>query len=141
MVEQRQLTQEELDRLIAECEESERQGVVSFCATHKMTPYELFKFCSFDWDGVVVNNRPIYVAGIFNNGHRFELWTIVNSNVKEQVSLFKATKRGLNRWLGQVHIIYATMMKSWEKNRFWTERLGFKPCSETENTITYVIKA
>ena len=140
MIEQRKLSPEELDLLIAEAPESEKHGFMALCDTMKMTPTEIFKRYSLDWDGVIINGRPSYVAGIFSNGKRFELWTIVNSNVKEQISLFKCAKKGIKHWLGYVPELYATMMKSWDKNIRWTERLGFRPCGETMETITFVIK-
>ena len=140
MIEQRKLTSEELDMLFLEASDSEKRGFMVVCQQMKMTPLEILKAYAFDWDGLVINNRPVYLAGIFSNGKNFEFWTIVNSDVKEQIALFRCAKKGLRRWLAYVPEIYATMMKSWEKNRFWTERLGFKPCKETEDTITFVIK-
>ena len=140
MVEQRKLTEEELDRLILEASESEKHGIVSCCEQIKMKPIEMFKRCAVEWDGLVTDGRPIYVAGVFSNGKHYELWTVVNSNVKEQISLFKCAKRGLKKWCQYIPEIYATMMKSWDKNRVWTERLGLVPCRETEDTITYVLK-
>ena len=139
MIEQRKLSQEELDRLIAEAPESEKRGILGLCSHMNMTPSEIFKRYAFDWDGVVSDGRPIYVAGVFSNGKIYELWTIVNSDVKEQISLYRCAKRGLKRWVEAVGLIHATMMKSWVKNIAWTERLGFKPCHETADTITFVI--
>lgn len=140
MIEQRKLTSEELDILIMEALDSEKRGLVSVCQEMKMTPWELFRRYALDWDGVVSDGRPVYVAAIISNGKNFELWTVVNSDVKEQISLFRCAKKGLKRWSYYIPSIYATMMKSWEKNRAWTERLGFKPCHETQDTITYVLK-
>lgn len=139
MIEQRKLSPEELERLILEAPESEKKSLVAVCAVLKMTPYELFKRFAFDWDGVVDDGRPCYVAAIMASNKRFELWTVVNENVK-QIALYRCAKRGLLRWSRYIPEIYATMMKSLVKNIAWTERLGFVPCHETNDTITFVFK-
>ena len=140
MIEQRKLTSEELDMLLMDAPDSERRGLISICQEVKMTPHELFKRWAFDWDGIVDNGRPIYVAAVIACKGKYELWTVVNSNVNSQIALFRCAKKGLRLWSKYIPEIYATMMKSWEKNRAWTERLGFKPCKETADTITYVLK-
>jgi hypothetical protein len=138
MIEQRQLTIDEMDRLLTEAPDEERSWMLELSKKLNQTPYEIFKRYAFDWDGVVANGRPIYVAGVFFNGFRYELYTIVTSCVDVQLSLFKCAKRGLTRWIKDLPNIYATMQKSWVKNIEWTKRLGFKVCSETSDTITFV---
>ena len=138
MVEQRQLTSEEVDRLILESSSEESGWMKLMSGRLNQSPYEIFKNYSFVWDGVVIDGRPVYIAGVFKNGDRYELWTVVNQNVKEQISLFKCAKRGINSWIKDLPNIYATMKRSWVKNIEWTKRLGFKVCSETADTITFV---
>jgi hypothetical protein len=140
MIEQRKLTQSEVDQLIREASDEEAGWIREIGRKLNKTSYEVFTKYSIDWDGVVVDGRPIYIAGIFKNGDRHELWTVVNTDVKEQIALFKCAKRGLIRWIKGIPNIYATMKKSWVKNIEWTKRLGFKVFSDTTDTITFVMK-
>lgn len=138
--EQRRLTSRELDVLIHDASDNEKRWIKLVCDSINMQPIELFGRYAIDWEGLVIDGVPAYVAGIFLNKNELEFWTIVNKDVKKQLTFFKCAKRGLSRWSNQFTEIYATMMKSWDKNREWTERLGFVPCRETEDTITYVLK-
>lgn len=138
MIEQRKLTNEELDRLLIEAPEEEKNWILSLSNKMNESPYKIFTKYAVVWDGVIANGRPIYIAGVFSNGIRHELYTIVTSCVDVQLSLFKCAKRGLTEWIQKIPSIYATMKKSWVKNIKWTERLGFKTFSETEDTITFV---
>ena len=139
MIEQRKLTREEVRRVIHEASDEERAWMEFIAKEMGCEPYDILTKHSEDWDGLVVDGRPIYFAGIFRNNGRHEFWTVVNRNVSAQFSLFKRAKRSINLWLSVYGSIYATMKKSWIKNVLWTERIGFSIFSDTKDTVTFVI--
>jgi hypothetical protein len=133
MIEQRQLTESEFNRLVQEAPESETQ----FLRTLSPAGYLWMKTYATEMDGILVDGKPIYFgAVVINRIGRPTLWTVVNSNVKEQFSLFKISKKGILKWLNKYKVIFATMHKDCQKNLEWTKRLGFIPIEETMDTVT-----
>jgi hypothetical protein len=144
MIEQRKLTDEELNRLILEAPDSETRNLLSCMATMEMTPVDFFEQYALDYFGLVANGRPIYVAILTkNNNEEFEFWTIVNTEVKEKFSLCKYAKKELALWLKKWSPIYATMERISEQNMKWVRWLGFNVDSEDleHNLITFKIGA
>jgi hypothetical protein len=135
MIEVRVLTKKELNNIITNAVDTETRNLNKIIDE----PYEFFKNKAVRQEGIIINGRPIYFYALtFNKPkNRFELWTIVNSDVKEQFSLFKLAKRISQDWIKTYKEIYATMEKVNLKNIEWTKRLGFIPIQENENTITF----
>ena len=134
MTEIRPLTKTELDVIIEEAQDSETRNLKRLVRE----PYDFFQRKSVAQNGIVIDKRPIYFGAItFNQGkERFEIWTIVNKNVREQFSLYKIAKRLSHQWAKTYKEIYATMEKINLKNVEWTKRIGFLPVQETDRLIT-----
>ena len=132
MIEVRPLTKHELNDLVQTAPESETRFVKQACEIMATTPFEFFREHSQIQTGILSNGWAIYQGAIMDNG----FWTIVNSDVKEQFTLFKVAKRKAHEWAKEYGTLTATMHKGNEKNTIWTERLGFKRISENEDTIT-----
>lgn len=136
MIETRKLTEDEFDQLISDAPESETRFI-----RKKPYPYIWLNSVALENLGIVINGKPIYLGAIVKNRHTHqpELWTVVNSNVKEQFTLFKISKRVIHNWLNKYHCIFATMYKDCDKNLKWTQRLGFRKINDGLDTVTLVI--
>lgn len=132
MIEVRPLNGQELDSLIKTAPESETRFIRNSCKVLEMTPFKFFEKCAQEQCGIVINNRPIYQGSIIDG----EFWTVVNSDVKEQFTLYKVAKRKAFEWASKHGPLTAKMYKDNEKNLRWTERIGFKRIAEDENTVT-----
>ena len=135
-IEHRKLTEDEVNRLISEAEESETR----FLRDLDTNIYEFINNCSLVNDGLVVNGRPIYLAALIKdiNG-LIRFWTVVNSDIDCGITLTKYSKKQLLRWVNLFGKIYATMEKINDKNMRWVEWLGFKKYKEDDRYITYII--
>jgi len=132
----RRLTEEELNSLIETAPDTETRNLKRILSIIGMSAYDFFNSYAVEHFGLI-NSRPLYFGCLINNGMgEKELWTVVNSGVKEQLSLFKYSKRQIQEWSRKYSGIYATMEKCNHKNIEWTKRLGFIPTKETENLIT-----
>ena len=131
------LTREEFNQLLKEAPETETRNLLRITREFNVDPYDFLIDISLEKEGILINDRPIYL-GILSKDK--ELWTVVNSNVKEQFTLFKVAKRGLKKLVDKYEIIYATMEKVNSKNMLWTERLGFKKYKENNCFITYILQ-
>jgi len=92
--------------------------------------------------GIVVDGRPVYMAHLVYSEGKYELWTVVNKNVKEQFTLFKESKKKINEWADMYSPI-VSMMEDIEENKpniAWTKKLGFKEVDRTDNIITMVFE-
>ena len=140
MVEQRYLTRAEFNQLLKEAPEDETMFIRDYLKGSGVEAYDFFEDFGFEKDGIVIDGRPIYVAILTGNekGEK-ELWTIVNSDVKEQFTLYKISKRQVYKWLEKYKRIFSTMQKINPKNLEWVKRLGFKQTSEEDDTITFVL--
>ena len=140
MIEQRRLTGYEIDTLLIEAPDSEKRNLIKVLKELKMSGYEFFDKYAIDHFGLISNERPIYMVALVKNDEgKNEMWTVVNSGVKEMVSLCKYCKRGLKGWIEKYKVIYATMEKCSPQNARWTEWLGFKKIAEDEKVISYKI--
>jgi hypothetical protein len=134
MTEIRPLTRKELDTIIDEAQDSETRNLKRLVKE----PYDFFQRKAINQEGIVIDQRPIYFGAVTFNQEkeRFEIWTIVNRNVRQQFSLYKIAKRISHQWAKTYKEIYATMEKMNEKNLTWTKRIGFVPIYETDRLIT-----
>ena len=134
MIETRNLTREEFEKLIKESEPSE----TAFIAESGYDPFELFSRYE-EINGLIVDGNPLYIAMIKKSQYSDKLifWTIVNSNIKNKITLCKYCKRELKKWNLKFKEIYATIGKSNTENIKWVEWLGFKVVSNDADTITY----
>jgi len=141
MITQRRLTEEEINELIKTAPDSETRNLKKYLDEYGVSAYKFFEGAGKDHFGLVSDDRPIYLAVLIENtDHENEFWTVVNSNVKEIVSLCKYSKRELRKWTKKYGDIYATMEKGNLENAKWTEWLGFKQVSSDNSTITFKIK-
>lgn len=138
MISIRPLTKDEFERLLYEAPDSETKALSEACGQLNMGAYDFFNKYAFEHFGLLDNGRPIYLAGLMRNEQGYyELWTVVNSNVTNQIALYRKSKRYTMKHLPKYGEIYATLDKSFDLNRKWTEKMGFVKCSENEQTITY----
>ena len=138
MIEHRRLKRNEVNRLIKEAPESETKNLKRYLKGITWDAYDFFDNFGIENDGIVIDGRPIYLAVVTKNSNKeHELWTLVNSNVSAQFTLYKISKREVHKWLKKYKAIYATMEKSNPKNLAWTRRLGFKQISEDSDSITF----
>ena len=137
MIEQRKLTNDELNRLILEAPDSETRNLFSCMAQLEMTPTDFFEQYALDYFGLVANGRPIYVAILTENENNdMEIWTVANSNIYEMMSLCKYAKRGFREWLDKYKRIFATMEDVNTKNIEWTKWIGFKEVERKDGLVT-----
>ena len=132
MIQQRELTKEELEKLLIEAPLSETK----FLRDNNIANFEFFK-SGVACQGLVINDNPVYIAmirqGIF--------WTVVNKDVKEKITLCKYAKKQLLKWVYIFGKLTATMHKDNKENMKWVEWLGFKKIYEDTNIVTYMIGA
>ena len=131
-IEQRPLTENELEQLIEEASESETVFM------RELKEPAIFFNSQIEQFGILSNSRPIYFWAVEKKkDNHYYLWTVVNKDVKEQFSIFKICKRNLDRFNKEHGELYSIMYKGNEKNIKWTERLGFNRIAETENKILF----
>lgn len=136
-IEIRKLLPSELYQLISEAPQSETKFIRSL----SKDPYEFFEGC-LAINGLIIDGRPIYIAAIMQGKNdRYVFWTVVNSNVKDTITLSKYSKRELNKWVARFRTIYATMGMDNPVNMKWVEWLGFVAVEQDEDTITYKLGA
>lgn len=99
--------------------------------------YEYFARSAKAQFGLLDEKTPIYFGALDWDNY---LWTIVNSNVKKQFSLFKYSKRELQHWVKRFGIIKAVMDKKLVKNIEWTLRMGFMKTSEDRHYVEFIIR-
>lgn len=136
MTEVRVLDNSEIEKLIFEAPLSETK----FIRALNTPPSLFFKNYAIEQKGIVINNKPIYLAAIlwYPELRQYALWTVVNKDVKEQFSLYKISKRTILGWGRKYKPLFATMYKDNPKNIRWTERLGFQRYSEDNETIDFI---
>ena len=137
MIEQRRLTKEELNRLIDEAPDTETRNLKRIMNNLGLEPFDFFDKHALDHFGLISEGRPIYVAVLVNSKGKNEFWTVVNSKVKDIISLCKFCKREIKIWIDKYKEIYATMEDVTPENQKWTKWLGFKELNREGNLITY----
>lgn len=140
MIEIRPLNRMELNQLLIEAPLQEKENLFKVLDTNNVYAYDFLnnEYVVYRY-GLIIDNRPIYFAHVVKNDNRYELWTIVNSEVKHQKTLYKHSKLALQEALKQFSPIYATMEKHLIKNLKWTEHLGFKRIYENAEIVTLKI--
>ena len=131
----RVLTKTELLRLLTEADYSETKFINQI-----IEPYEFFQSYATEQSGLVINSKVIYWGALVRLRQNYELWTVVNKDVQEQLSLYKEAKKTIYHWLDRYNPIYATMHQGNETNKRWVEKMGFVKNSEDNKYITYVLK-
>lgn len=139
-IEDRQLTRFEIDLLMAEAPESEVRNLIAYLKKANIDAFNFFNKNSVYRFGLIINQRPVYFAYITNFDKKYELWTVVNSNVHEQFSLYKYSKRSLKNALQLFDPIYATMETHNQKNIDWVKRMGFKEIERTQDLVSFMIE-
>lgn len=123
-----------MNALLKSAPEIETRGLRDLCSRWDTTPKEFFDLMADELTGLVIDGRPVYLMALVNGA----VWTVVNSRVREQKTLFSVAKRFARDWARKYKRITATMFSGGnEKNIRWTERLGFKRLSEENGTITF----
>ncbi len=140
MVINRPLNKEEIVQLLNNAPESETRNLKIFLEKRNTEAYSFLNNNAVDSFGLIIDTVPVYFAYLIPCNDRYELWTVVNKDVKHQFSLFKHSKREINRVLEKFSPIFATMEKYNHKNIAWVEHLGFKRIYEDKEVITFEIK-
>lgn len=140
MIENRPLNKIEINLLLAEAPESEVSNLIRYLRCINQDAYDFLNQDAVYRFGLIADQRPIYFAYIICKNNKYELWTVVNKDVKEQFSLYKHSKRSLEQALVQFSPIYATMETHNHKNIEWVKRMGFKEIINNGNTITFKIE-
>ena len=131
----RPLTEQELNELIKTAPLSETKFVRDTCSSLGVSSFEFFERCAKESSGLL-NGRPLYFWAVVDNS----LWTIVNSDVKEQFTLYKVAKRESAKLAEKLGYLKATMYRDNDKNLEWTKRLGFRAIEENDKIITLQLK-
>lgn len=141
MICSRKLNRKEIQQILLEAPIEETRNLINFLKKYNLDAFDFFTKKSIYSFGLVSNGRPIYFAYIIPSGNGiYELWTVVNSNVKEQFSLYKYSKKSILEALKSFSPIYATMEKINDKNMKWVERLGFSKIFDDGNIVRFMIK-
>ncbi len=139
-IEDRPLSRYELNQLLIEAPEPEVRNLLMFMRSANEDAFDFFNKYSVYKFGLIVNQRPVYFAYITHLDDRYELWTVVNSDVKEQYSLYKYSKLSLKKALKEFSPIYATMETHNQKNLEWVTKMGFRRVNEEQDIITFMIE-
>ncbi|MES1987154.1 MAG: hypothetical protein V4440_03835 [Pseudomonadota bacterium] len=139
MIETRPLTRVELNLLIAEAPEDETRNLLAYCKINNIDVYDFINQNSVYKFGLVIDKRPIYFAHVKDKQYGYEIWTVVNSDVSQQKTLYKYSKLAVQEALKKFSPIHATMEKHLHKNLKWTERMGFKRIHEDDRIVTLKI--
>lgn len=135
---ERKLTEDEFDQLLLEAPVTETRNLKEILGGQA---YSYFEKRNLEITGILSGDRPIYFGALLKNSEgKNALWTVVNSRVKEQFSLFKISKRLVHKWAKRRGTIYATMEKINIKNIEWTKRLGFEVAEINNGLITFKLK-
>ena len=135
-IEHRKLTREEVNRLIQESVPSETK----FLRDLNKDIYDFFNNHSLIQDGILVADRPIYIAALLKRyDGRIEFWTVVNKDTGCIIQLSRYVREELKKWVITFGTLYATMEKVNSKNMKWVEWLGFKAIEDNGKYITYKI--
>lgn len=140
MIEDRPLNREEVYSILETAPDSEVRNLKRFLEKYKLDAFNFLNRDAVDSFGLIIDGVPAYFAYLIPCLHRYELWTVVNSNVKEQFSLFKHSKRKINKVLEKFSPVYAKMEKHNINNINWVTRLGFKKIDEDDKTVLFEIK-
>ena len=141
MIEHRFLKPNEFLELMLDAPKTETKYLKSATNGFRVNPYQWITDRAVEKDGLVINNRPIYFGVLTQTTQgRYEVWTVVNTDVKEQFTLYKLSKRTITDWAKKYKTIYANMEKVNPKNIEWAKRIGFKPIEETETEITFLFQ-
>jgi hypothetical protein len=141
MIETRPLNRVEILEVLNNAPDSETRNLKLYLDKYGFNAYEFLNINSVYKYGLIINGRPIYFAYVHKrNKDGYELWTVVNSDVKEQKSLFKYSKINLMNALKEFSPIYATMETENIKNIRWVIRLGFKKIFKDDKNIIFKIE-
>lgn len=141
MIELRPLNRIELYSLIQQAPKDETKNLNKFLKEHDIDAYEFLNNSHVVYRfGLIINTRPAYMAHVAQNGNAYEIWSVVNSEVKEQKTLYKYSKQAIDEALKQFSPIFATMEKTLLKNIAWTKRMGFKQIHEDEKVVVLKIE-
>lgn len=135
-IEQRFLTYKEFKELMLSASENETKYLFELTQGFQHNPYKWLIGNALEKEGLIINNKPVYFGVLTRDYH---IWTVVNTKVKEQFTLFKIAKQVIKKW-SKYGNIYATMRKDNPKNIEWTKRLGFKIINETDIEITFLFQ-
>jgi len=136
LIEVRPLTKLEFNQLLEDAPDTETRNLKKICSNIDINSFDFFEQKAIDVEGLVINKRPIYFGAIIKSNN-FNIWTFVNSNVREQFTLYKVAKITSHRWAKKYGEIFATMEKVNPKNIKWTKKIGFKMMKETDKLITF----
>lgn len=131
MAECRKLTKDEFTRLLNEAPESETRNLKWILSD--LDIYDFFDRYALEHFGILSDNRPLYWGVLDKNK---AIWSVVNKDVKEQISLYKYTKRKLQELFKKYGEFTTTMEIHNIKNVNWVKRLGFNVLNEDDNIIT-----
>ena len=137
----RKLNKDEFVQLLNEAPESETEGIRNYLVKYKVNPYEYFENEAIESDALL-NGRPLYFGALtFDvDDNRFLLWTITNTNIQAQKTLYKESKKRAVAWANKYGEIYAIMYKGIDKNIRWAQKMGFKIIEEKDNMIVLCLK-
>lgn len=144
MIEQRRLTEDEIEWLIADAPDSETRNLVKFLRENKLSAYEFFDKYALAHFGLLHRKVPFYIAVLIENDDKeLEVWTVINKQCNPMVSLCKYAKRELARWVKKYgRTIYATMEASNNPESIkWTKWLGFEAVDNKDGLITLKISS
>ena len=81
MVTKKRLTEEELEEILRDAQESETCNLKKYLDDIRMSAYEFFSRYAVENTGLVNEERPLYFAALTksNDGH-YEMWTVVTTD-------------------------------------------------------------
>ncbi len=133
MKEVRELTREELNRLVEEGPEWSTKELMDYCEVNKVEPYDFFKTYAVKQRGVIKNGRPLYYGALVNNGNKYILYTFINKDLSESehIGVYKAAKRTAHEWARDTEI-WSYIDKDMELQKKWTLKMGFQKVKEDD---------
>lgn len=126
-MEERKLTAEELDGLLADADPRDNIGFYHRCRDWATTPAEFFGLMAQEQVGFLADGRPFYFAALVNN----ELWTTISPAFDCPLWLFRKAREYARAWAKKHGAIVSCTGKHGKRCE-WVQALGFKVVKDAD---------
>ena len=131
----KELNRFELRELIKDAPEWSSGSIKEYAKESNIDPYDYFKENAIDQIGFLVNKRPLYFGALIKRDGKNVLWTIINSDIKHHLFIYKTAKRMVHDWQKLYGTLYSAINLKHKPQIMWTMRMGFKPISKNNEAL------
>ena len=138
MKEIRPLNKKEFEDLLLNAPEIEIAFIVQAAEEVGEHVYDFMQNRALEQSALIIDKIPLYMGFLTRHiDGRYELWTVVRADVKQQKTLYKEVRKYADKWTAKYGTIYATMHTGNQKNINWTERMGFNEVYRYNGQVTF----